>query len=109
MIRVSLSRALFVSVFAVACGGSSTEGKFPKREAGCDVALFRAGAMPPKSENIGTVSAICSLETTSDAECIRELQDQACRLGGDIVWAVPEKPSVVDGKNRYTGRVAHTR
>jgi len=95
--------------FALACGGPQTDAKYPAREAGCEVTLLKGDALPPSSENIGTASAVCSLETTSDADCLRELKDQACRLGGDIVWGVPEKPAVVDGKNRYTGRVAHTR
>ena len=43
----------------------------------------------------------------SDAECLRELKDQACRLGADTVWGVNDPPTKEAGKKKYHGRAAH--
>jgi hypothetical protein len=59
-------------------------------------------------DNIGTVSARCA-EAVGDADCIRQLQDEACKLGADLVWGVPEKPTLDLGKNVWFARAAHTK
>jgi uncharacterized protein YbjQ (UPF0145 family) len=63
---------------------------------------------PVATDNIGTVRARCATDVGRDA-CIRELEDQACRLGADVVWGVSDTPRVVDEKNEWSGRAAHTR
>ncbi len=98
---------LAIVALGAACGGSPAS-RFPARETGCAVTLEKGDALPPNSENIGTVSALCSLDTNTE-DCLRELKDQACHLGADIVWGVSEKPTQVNGKNRFTGRAAHTK
>ncbi len=60
------------------------------------------------TENIGTVRSRCATDV-SRADCIRELSDQACRLGADVVWGVADTPRAVDDKNEWAGRAAHTR
>jgi uncharacterized protein YbjQ (UPF0145 family) len=60
------------------------------------------------TENIGTVRARCATDVSRD-ECTRELQDQACRLGANVVWGVDFAPRVVDEKNEWSGRAAHTK
>jgi hypothetical protein len=66
---------------------------------------------PGKTENIGPVSALCTPDDTPEA-CLRELQDQVCRLGGDVLWQV-DGPAPEDTQNgprqRMRGRAAHTR
>jgi hypothetical protein len=63
------------------------------------------------TENIGPVVATCP-ETDSRDDCVRELQDQVCRLGGDVLWQL-EGPSPVATSNgtgqRMRGRAAHTK
>jgi len=39
---------------------------------------------------------------------LRELKDQVCKLGGDVVWGVEPEPEHVDGRWKYHGRAAHT-
>ena len=34
---------------------------------------------------------MCSDRVSKD-DCLRELQDQVCKLGGDVVWQVPDEP-----------------
>src|SRR5690606_13973452 len=88
------------------CGSSAPPSVYHAREPGCDVQIYRE-APTVASENIGPVSAVCS-DDTADEECLRELKDQTCKLGGDIVWGVDDKPTVSGGKKRYAGRAAHT-
>ncbi len=59
------------------------------------------------TDGIGSVQARCD-ESVAEADCLRTLEDQVCKLGGDVVWGVGE-PERVDGKNRYYGRAAHTK
>ncbi len=63
---------------------------------------------PGPTDNIGPVSASCS-DITSDADCMRELKDQACKLGADVVWGVSPNPTQEAGKKKFFGRAAHTK
>ena len=63
---------------------------------------------PMATDNLGTVRARCAQDVSHD-DCRRELEDQACRLGADVVWGVDDAPRVVDEKNEWSGRAAHTR
>ncbi len=80
------------------------------RERGCTVQVF-SGAPPMRTENIGSVTALCAPDDSRDV-CERELEDQACLLGADVVWQV-EGPAPEDTPNgtkqRMRGRAAHTR
>jgi hypothetical protein len=80
------------------------------RERGCAVQVF-TDKPPGSTENIGPVSALCTTEDTRDT-CLRELSDQVCLLGGDILWQV-DGPTPEDTQNgprqRMHGRAAHTK
>ncbi len=99
--------ALFV---LVSCGGNvKSNSAYPPRPAGCEVKLFHGKVQGIVYDDIGRVDSICSSEFSRE-QCIVELKNQTCKLGGDIVYDVPddpEKPS--PDKVRYTGHVAHTR
>ena len=73
---------------------------------GCDVRVF-TDAPPMRTENIGPVAASCTENDTRDA-CLRELEDQVCFLGGDVLWQV-EGPALHGDKQRLSGRAAHTK
>lgn len=90
----------------VACGGATPTSKLPARAEGCDVQSFR-DAPRTQTENIGTVSAVCD-ESISDDDCLRQLKDEVCKVGGDVVWGVPDKPTLAGGKKRLSARAAHT-
>ncbi len=79
---------------------------FAPRAKGCDVKVY-ADAPTTPTENIGPVSATCAQEV-SDADCSRALQDQACELGGDVVWGVAA-PVAAGTKKVVSGRAAHTK
>jgi hypothetical protein len=76
------------------------------REAGCAVQVLDEPPTMP-TENIGPVVAICDQYDSRDA-CLRELEDQTCQLGGDVLWQV-DGPVPDGNKQRMRGRAAHTR
>jgi len=76
------------------------------RAPGCDVRAF-SGTPPIPTENIGPVAATCSEDDSRDV-CLRELEDQVCQLGGDVVWQL-EGPTVEASSNATTGRVQRIR
>ncbi|HKQ69583.1 MAG TPA: hypothetical protein VJT73_09600 [Polyangiaceae bacterium] len=93
-----------------ACGGAAPESaRYPPRPAGCDVKLFRGKVSGLSYDDIGHADAICSSDVGVE-ECTKELFNQACKLGGDIVYDVPSEPDKPSpDKIRVIGRVAHTR
>ncbi|MGA3121618.1 MAG: hypothetical protein ABSF69_12705 [Polyangiaceae bacterium] len=76
------------------------------RERGCPVQVFDE-APPMPTENIGPVSALCA-EDDSHETCLRELEDQVCLLGGNVLWEV-EGRLVEGNKHHLRGRGAHTK
>ena len=103
--------ALVTTVLVIgACGGGAkTDPRYPPRPAGCDVKVFRGKVAGITYDDIGHVDAICGTDLGPE-ECLKELRDQACKLGGDIVYDVPDEPNKPSpDKIKYTGRVAHTR
>lgn len=89
----------------LACGGSPS--KYPARPSNCEVAVYQE---PPSAaiDNIGVVYALCD-EGIGRKECEKQLKEETCKLGGDVVWDLPEEPQRVNGKMRLSGRAAHTR
>jgi hypothetical protein len=80
------------------------------RGRGCAVRVF-TGAPPMPTENIGPVTALCAEDDPPEA-CERELEDQACRLGADVLWQVdgPTPEATSNGRRqRMHGRAAHTK
>jgi hypothetical protein len=77
-------------------------------ERGCAVQVFE-DAPPMPTENIGPVAAACSPDDSREV-CLRELEDQVCLMGGDVVWQVdgPKLDPTTD-KQRMRGRAAHTK
>jgi hypothetical protein len=98
---------LAVLLAASACGGNAPDPRFPARPEGCDVKIIAEAPTMPIA-NLGTVNAVCD-ESVSDEDCRRTLRDEVCKLGGDLVWGVGDAPTKVVGKNRWSGRAAHTK
>lgn len=93
---------------AGACGGGrQSDLRYPPREEGCDVKVFEETPSTPTA-NLGAVQARCD-ESLSEADCMRQLKDEACKLGADILWGVPPKPDHKSGKMYFYGRAAHTK
>lgn len=93
-----------VLVFVAACSSVPSRPALPEHPAGCAVELFY-GSPTSDTTNLGVVSATCE-ESVSEPECMRQLQDEVCKLGGDVVWGVSERPERVGDKNKFSGRAA---
>lgn len=102
-----ISGLVALTTLALACGNSGNEppSKYPPRQPGCEVRIFPEQPSYP-TDNIGPVSSSCD-ESVSDADCLRTLMDEACKLGADTVWGVSDKPELKLGKKRFNGRSAH--
>ena len=96
------------STTLVHCGGEKVDPRFPPRPEGCAVEVFHAGAPNKPSDNIGTVNASCT-DLVSNDDCLRQLKDQVCKIGGDLVWGVETAPVVRDGRKTLSGRAAKAR
>ncbi|MBX3208570.1 MAG: hypothetical protein KF764_26290 [Labilithrix sp.] len=90
---------------SAACGSEPKKpGKYPPQKPGCEIQVFPEEPTY-QTDNIGPVQASCD-ESISDDECMRELKDQACKLGADTLWGVDE-PTKQAGKKKLSGRAAH--
>jgi hypothetical protein len=100
-----VSASVLSFAFVAGCASPpAKEQQYPPRPEGCDVTTFPDAPTVP-TDNIGPVMAKCD-ETTTDAECMRTLKDQACKLGADVVWGVSDVPSRQNGKKHLSGRAA---
>jgi len=75
-------------------------------ERGCAVQVY-PDAPTGHTENIGPVEATCALDDREEV-CLRELQDQVCLIGGDVLWQV-EGPAPAGDRQRIRGRAAHSK
>jgi hypothetical protein len=92
----------------MSCGGAKAlDARYPPRPPGCPVQVF-AEAPPMPTDNIGTVRSRCATDVSHE-DCLRELEDQACALGADVVWGVADAPRLVADKNEWSGRAVHTK
>ena len=100
---------IFGTALASCGGGSKTDPRYPPRADNCDVKVFRGKVAGITYDDIGRVDSICGADIGPQG-CLDELKRQTCKLGGDIVYDVPDEPEKPSpDKLRYTGRVAHTR
>lgn len=96
-----------IASLLAACGGGGPPSKYPAMPEGCEVQIY-PGSPPMPTDNIGSVRAACD-DRLSEAECVRELKDQACKIGANVVWGVPPSPTFEDRKQLLSGRAAHTK
>jgi hypothetical protein len=98
-------RVAFLVALA-ACGASPEQpAKYPARQPGCEVQIFPENPSY-QTDNIGPVSSSCD-ESVSDADCLRTMKDEACKLGADTVWGVSDQPTKQLGRKKFFGRAAH--
>jgi hypothetical protein len=108
-----MKKILCLSLLAIAAASCAspkkTDPRYPPQPIGCKVMLFR-GPVPSsvKFDHLGRVDMICG-ELIADSDCLRGLMDEACKLGGDVLYDVLEPSKPAPDKIKYDGRVGHTR
>ena len=101
------SSFLVLATVLAGCSAPAKDTKYPARPEGCDVQVFHE-TPSVMSDNIGPVTATCGGDVKDD-DCMRTLEDQVCKLGGNIVWGVSDTPANIQGKKQFSGRAAHTK
>jgi hypothetical protein len=95
--RIALLAVGTLTLFA-ACGspqhgtGGSSSNRAAPRPAGCEIEVVREG-VPSRPTNLqGEAVARCTHDAANETQCMRQLQDEACRLGAVVIWNVRTQP-----------------
>ena len=94
----------------VADGTGLHEGRYPRRGAGCELAIYYTAVPGVQAwDDLGIAEVTCHIDD-SPAECLRRLRNESCRMGGNIIYDVPRQPlRPRDQVMLYRAQVAHTR
>lgn len=83
-------RHLGLLVAALAgCGGSGPAGAGPSNPAGCNVEVLPVEEPSFPYEGLGEIQLACASDTSREA-CLGRLKQNACKLGGDLIFAVKD-------------------
>jgi hypothetical protein len=91
--------------------GAAAAPKYPRRRPGCKLAIHPTAppALVATWDDLGVAEVACHIDM-GKPECLQRLQAEACRMGADIVFDIPENP--MRPKEQaiiFRVRVAHTR
>jgi len=108
LLALACARARRPDESAGAPGGLAT--MYPRRPPGCKVALYHTATPGVRTwDDLGVAEIGCHIDV-GQPQCLQRLREEACRLGGDILYNVPEKPlRPRDQVMVFRGQVAHTR
>ena len=89
--------------------GGVHPAKYPARPPHCALSLVHAPVPEvPAWDDLGTAEVTCHIDIGLP-QCLERFRAEACRMGGDIVYDLPEKPRRPREQAAvYRGRVAHT-
>jgi len=105
-----LALLLLASLLATCATSNPNAAKYPPRAKGCRVRVFY-GPVPDVKEwdDLGMASVDCYLDVGA-VQCLGRLRQEACRMGGDLLYDVPKKAlRPTEQGMSYRGHVAHTR
>jgi len=99
-----------------ACAGPRGAGPgaggpaYPPRPATCELTFYHAPTpIGVAWHDLGVAEVICHIDVGFRA-CLQGFRAEACRMGGDIVYGLPQEPlRPREQAVMYRGRVAHTR
>jgi len=85
-------------------------GKYPRRAAGCDIAIYHTAVPGARVwDDLGVAEVGCHVSMPL-GQCLAMLKSEGCRLGGDMLYNVPRSPlRPSDQVMVLRGQVAHTR
>ncbi len=99
---------------AVALTCATTENpnaaKYPRRPHGCRVHVYDTPVPGVRDwDDLGIARVECPLDV-GRVQCLAKLREEACRMGGDLLYDVPRKGSRPGEQAMvFMGHVAHTR
>ncbi|HSS37981.1 MAG TPA: hypothetical protein VLT58_04370 [Polyangia bacterium] len=101
-----------LALVAMTCATTSNPNaaKYPPRGRGCSVRIFNGPAPGVKEwDDLGVARVDCPLDL-GRLQCRQRLREEACRMGGDLLYDVPKKPARPSEQGMvYMGHVAHTK
>jgi hypothetical protein len=101
-----------LAVLALTCATTRNPNaaKYPPRGRGCSVRIFNGPAPEVKEwDDLGIARVDCPLDL-GRLQCRQRLREEACRMGGDLLYDVPKKPARPSEQGMvYIGHVAHTK
>jgi hypothetical protein len=102
--------AVLALLAVVACAGTTPERKYPRRRAGCELKIYHTPIPEAVTwDDIGPLEVGCELDE-GEVMCIHRLRAEACKMGGDMIYAVPKRASrPTERAMVYRGMVAHSR
>jgi hypothetical protein len=102
---------LLAAALSVTCASSNPNAaKYPPRGKRCNVRVFYSAVPEVKEwDDLGMANVDCYLDIGA-VQCLARLRQEACRMGGDILYDVPKKAlRPTDQGMSYRGHVAHTK
>ena len=109
---IARSCLLLAVALSATCASSNNPNaaKYPPRGKGCHVRVFYTPVPDVKEwDDLGMASVDCYLDIGA-VQCLARLRQEACRMGGDLIYDVPKKAlRPTDQGMSYRGHVAHTR
>jgi hypothetical protein len=107
-----LAAALGLALLAWTCAttSNSNAAKYPPRGRRCKVHVYNSSTPGVKEwDDLGIARVECPLDV-GRRQCLDRLREEACRMGGDLLYDVPKKGQRPGEQALvYQGHVAHTR
>lgn len=102
--------ALAAVASTCATGGNGNAAKYPPRGHNCSVRVYNTPTPGVKEwDDLGIAHVDCPLDL-GRIQCLRRLREEACRMGGDLLYDVPKRPARPSEQGMvYVGHVAHSR
>ncbi len=108
--RLVVALAFLSTLSTLTCAGPKGARRYPRRSPGCALKIFHT-PMPEAViwDDIGPLEVGCYLDE-GESICLSRLRTEACKMGGDMIYAVPKRAfRPTERAMVYRGVVAHSR
>jgi hypothetical protein len=102
---------ILAALAAATCAtGSASNPKYPRRPPRCPIRIIHTSTPDvPTWDDIGMAEVGCYIDD-GPGTCLQRLREEGCRMGGDMIYDVPKRPSRPNERALvFRGHVAHTR
>jgi len=107
---LAVAAALAAVTVTCATSRNPNAAKYPPRGRRCHVSVYDTPAPGVKEwDDLGMARVECPLDV-GRVQCMARLREEACRMGGDLLYDVPRRGSRPGEQAMvFMGHVAHTR